>query len=81
MIEAGRAWARGELAMSEARTAAFAAHTAARDANQAAACAAGSQNRSFEKIMLISQDILSIILLTKGEGRYGKRKKGVFIDR
>ena len=39
-IEAGRAWVRGEIAMSEARTAAFAAHAAARDTNQAAACAA-----------------------------------------
>jgi hypothetical protein len=44
-IEAGRAWIRGEIAMSEARTAAFAAHAAARDANpdsaRAAARAAG----------------------------------------
>ncbi|MFC2082410.1 putative immunity protein [Candidatus Bipolaricaulota bacterium] len=39
-IEAGRAWARGELAVSEARTAAFAAHAAARDANEPAARAA-----------------------------------------
>lgn len=39
-IEAGRAWARGEIAMSEARTAAFAAHAAARDIDHAAACAA-----------------------------------------
>ena len=39
-IEAGRAWVRGETAVSEARTAAFAAHVAARDTNQAAACAA-----------------------------------------
>ncbi|HUW64982.1 MAG TPA: hypothetical protein VMW83_09850 [Spirochaetia bacterium] len=39
-IEAGCAWVRGEIAMSEARTAAFAAHAAARDTNQAAACAA-----------------------------------------
>lgn len=36
-LEAGRAWARGELAMSKAREAAFAAHAAARDANDAAA--------------------------------------------
>jgi hypothetical protein len=36
-IEAGRAWVRGELAVSEARTAAFAAHAAARDTNQNAA--------------------------------------------
>jgi hypothetical protein len=36
-IEAGRAWVRGEIAMSEARTVAFAAHAAARDANQDAA--------------------------------------------
>ena len=40
-IEAGRAWVRGEIALSEARTAAFAAHAAARDTNQDAACAAG----------------------------------------
>ena len=44
-IEAGRAWVSGEIVMSEARTAAFAAHAAARDANQdatrAAARAAG----------------------------------------
>jgi hypothetical protein len=39
-IEAGRAWARGEIAMSEARIAAFAAHAAARDAKPAAACSA-----------------------------------------
>ncbi|QGR00033.1 hypothetical protein EHS13_10645 [Paenibacillus psychroresistens] len=40
-IEAGRAWESGELAMSEARKAAFAAHAAARNANdQAAAFAA-----------------------------------------
>ena len=39
-IEAGRAWVRGEIVMSEARTAAFATHAAARDTNQAAACAA-----------------------------------------
>ncbi|QWU16041.1 hypothetical protein SAMN04487895_102283 [Paenibacillus sophorae] len=39
-IEAGRACARGEIAMSEARTAAFSAHAAARDTNQAAARAA-----------------------------------------
>jgi hypothetical protein len=36
-LEAGRAWARGELAMSKAREAAFAAHAAARDANHGAA--------------------------------------------
>lgn len=39
-IQAGRAWIRGEIAMSEARTAAFAAHAAARDANPDAARAA-----------------------------------------
>ena len=39
-IEAGRAWIRGEIAMSEARTAAFAAHAAARYANPDAARAA-----------------------------------------
>jgi len=39
-IEAGRAWVRGEITMSEARTAAFAAHAAARNTNQGAACAA-----------------------------------------
>lgn len=39
-IEAGRAWERGEIAMSEARTAAFAAHAAARDTEDIAACAA-----------------------------------------
>ena len=39
-VEAGRAWARGEIAMGEARAAAFAAHAAARDADQAAARAA-----------------------------------------
>ncbi len=36
-IEAGRAWACGELAMTEARVAAFAAHAAARDASHASA--------------------------------------------
>jgi len=39
-VEAGRAWARGELAMSEARAAASAAHAAARDADHATARAA-----------------------------------------
>lgn len=40
-IEAGRAWTRGELRMTEARKAAFAAHAAARDANEfAEACSA-----------------------------------------
>ncbi|UHA73499.1 putative immunity protein [Paenibacillus sp. 481] len=39
-IEAGRVWVRGEITMSEARTAAFAAHAAARDTDDAAACAA-----------------------------------------
>ena len=45
-IEAARAWARGEIRVSEARTAALAAHAAARDAAErpeahaAAACAA-----------------------------------------
>lgn len=36
-IEAARAWARGELAMTKARDAAFAAHAAARDAEHSAA--------------------------------------------
>jgi hypothetical protein len=36
-IEAGRAWARGELAMTAARVAAFAAHAAAREAGHPAA--------------------------------------------
>ena len=36
-IEAARAWTRGDVAMSEARDAAFAAHAAARDADDAAA--------------------------------------------
>jgi hypothetical protein len=39
-LEAGRAWARGEIATSEARAAALAAHAAARDADQGAARAA-----------------------------------------
>ena len=39
-IAAGRAWARGELPMSAARVAAFAAHAAARAADHAAARAA-----------------------------------------
>ena len=39
-LEAGRAWVRGEIAMGEARTAAFAAHAAARDADGPAARAA-----------------------------------------
>jgi hypothetical protein len=39
-LEAGRAWVRGEIAMSAARAAAFAAHAAARDADHAAARAA-----------------------------------------
>ena len=38
-IEAGRAWVRGEIAIREARSAACAAHAAARDTHQAAACA------------------------------------------
>jgi hypothetical protein len=40
-VEAGRAWVGDEIAMAEARTAAFAAHAAARDTNHAAARAAG----------------------------------------
>ena len=40
-IEAGRAWVRGEITMSEARAAAVAAHAAARDADHAATRAAG----------------------------------------
>ena len=36
-IAAGRAWARGELTMPQARTAAFAAHAAAREAGHPAA--------------------------------------------
>ena len=39
-VEAGRAWVRGELTVSEARAAAFAAHAAARDAEHPAARAA-----------------------------------------
>ena len=39
-LEAGRAWVRGEIAMSAARAAAFAAHAAARDADHVAARAA-----------------------------------------
>ena len=35
-IEQGRAWARGEITMTQARTAAFAAHDAAREATGAA---------------------------------------------
>ena len=46
-LEAGRAWAYGELAMSKARDAAFAAHAAARDADHAAArAAAGAAARA-----------------------------------
>jgi hypothetical protein len=39
-IEAGRAWARGEIRVGEARAAAIAAHAAAREADGVAACAA-----------------------------------------
>jgi hypothetical protein len=39
-LEAGRAWARGQIRCGEARTAALAAHAAARDADDAAARAA-----------------------------------------
>lgn len=39
-IEAGRAWVRGEMTLSEVRTAAFAAHAAARAATDPAARAA-----------------------------------------
>lgn len=39
-VEAGRAWMCGEIEVSEARAAAFAAHAAARDADHAAARAA-----------------------------------------
>jgi hypothetical protein len=38
-VEAGRAWVCGEIEVSEARAAAFAAHAAARDADHAAATA------------------------------------------
>ena len=40
-IEAGWAWARGEIEVGEARAAAIAAHTAAREADRDAARAAG----------------------------------------
>lgn len=39
-LEAGRAWARGEIGMCEVRAAAFAAHAAARETDHAAARAA-----------------------------------------
>ena len=39
-IEAGRAWVRGDMAVPEVRKAAFAAHAAARDADDSAARAA-----------------------------------------
>jgi len=39
-IEAGRAWARGEMKVGEARAAAISAHAAARAADRDAACAA-----------------------------------------
>lgn len=39
-IEAAKSWARGEITTGEARTAALAAHAAARNAKQPAACAA-----------------------------------------
>ena len=39
-VEAGSAWARGEISTGEARVAALAAHAATRDADQAAARAA-----------------------------------------
>lgn len=39
-VEAGRAWSRGEIRMSEARAAAISAHAAARDAYEPAARAA-----------------------------------------
>ncbi len=39
-IEAGRAWVRGELRMTDARKAAFAAHAAARDSDSPEAVAA-----------------------------------------
>jgi hypothetical protein len=42
-VEAGRAWVRGEIAMSEARTAAFAAHAAARAAADHAAARAAAR--------------------------------------
>jgi hypothetical protein len=45
-IAAVRAWERGELPMTACRTAAFAAHTAARDATEAGATAAVSAARA-----------------------------------
>lgn len=39
-IEAARAWTRNEIKVSQARTAAFATHTAARETDDIAACAA-----------------------------------------
>jgi len=45
-ITALRAWVRGELAMTTCRTAAFAAHAAARDAAEAGAAAAVAAARS-----------------------------------
>jgi len=50
-IEAGRAWVRGDLPMVEAHKAAFASHTAARDAkNGAAQAAALSKDAGFTEI-------------------------------
>ena len=39
-VEAGMAWARGEIRVGEARAAAIVAHAAAREADPASACAA-----------------------------------------
>jgi len=39
-LEAARSWSLGQIGVSEARSAAFAAHAAARDADDPAACAA-----------------------------------------
>jgi len=47
-IEAGRAWVRGEIAMSEARTAAFAAHVAGHAVHAATYAAKASINTAKE---------------------------------
>ena len=55
-IEAGCAWARGGMKMSEARAAAFAAHAAAREAAQAADAtdpSAAAEERDWQRQRLL----------------------------
>jgi hypothetical protein len=56
-IELARAWARGEITMSQARTAAFAAHAAAREASGAAKEAARAAGQAVAVAHVASHEL------------------------